>query len=134
VITFLIFNRWVNHAEFLQYFFDEKREKVATRPSAWKLFGAVLNSVMMLYLMENSPQVRKAQDLIKQVYTKASDFYAKTALDPVGERFFIGNLIDFGRRYYHILAGTREPITGLIMAGTVKPGMKEIIETITAFE
>jgi hypothetical protein len=32
------------------------------------------------------------------------------------------------------LAGTREAITGLIMAGTVKPGLKEIIETITGFE
>jgi hypothetical protein len=133
VITFLVLNRWVSYSEFLQYFFDE-REKVAARPGAWKLFGAVLNSVMMLYLTEDPPQVKGAQGLIKQVYTKASEFYARIALDAVAQRFFIGNLIDFGRRYYPILAGVREAITGLIMAGTVKPGMKKIIETITAFE
>jgi hypothetical protein len=130
VMTFFILNRHCSYPEFLEYFFHTK-DLVAALPGSWKLFAAVANAVMKMYLTEG--QVVEAQALIREIYRHAAKFYAEIDLEGVAQRFFIGNLIDFGRKFYEVFGTIGAEMNGLILAENVKPGMKEIIETISAF-
>jgi nuclear cap-binding protein subunit 1 len=130
VMTYFVLNRYCSYPEFLDYFFHPKG-KTAALPESWKLFAAVISAVIKLYLTEG--QIPEAQTLVKEVYRQAAKFYADVEMDAIGDRFFIGNLIDFGRRYYDVFATIGAEMNGLILAEDVKPGMKQIIETVSAF-
>ena len=130
LMTYFILNEYCSYEEFVKYFFD-RESMVAAKPDNWKLFHAVVNSLMKSNLTQG--KVVAAQDIMKQIFETAAQFFEAVNMSAIGEKWFIGNMIDFGRQYYNVFASVSTHMNGLIVSGTAKKGLEKIIKTINNF-
>ena len=130
VMTYFILNGYCTLDGFVKYFFD-KRKMVAGKPENWRIFHAIVDGLMKSNLTQG--HVIAAQEIMKQIFETAAQFFEGVEMSAIGEHWFIGHMIDFGRQYYDVFMSVSAHMNGLIVSGTAKKGLEKIINTINCF-